>query len=213
MKPVSLSTCIGLCDAVAALLRPYGFAILTDDLSKTVLHVAGPAWRIKPGDPVDRDDDVVSPVRERHSVIGPHRKTLPDGRTLRIVSVPLNDDHNKPIGHIRIGLDITPFETARQALARLQLNAFPQDHETARQKPADWQAGIDDCIAAAMTSHGASIDNLTAEQLADVIADLEREGYFTIRNAMPYISKTLNRSRAAVYNHLQRIRNKNSILT
>jgi D-arginine utilization repressor len=204
---------VSVCDAIAALLRPYGHVILTDVETQTVRHVAGPAWRIHPGDPTSSGLDLGITSRSQKTIAGPFRTVLPDGHTLKSVEVTLKDQRQVTIGEMRISLDITAFEHARQALAKLQLNVFSTDINIGNQKPANWRASIDDCVATAMAATGASIDNLTPEQLADLIKELDMQGHFAIRNAMPYICKILNRSRATIYNHLRQQRNKNSILT
>ena len=119
----------------------------------------------------------------------------------------LRNTAGEPFGLLCINFDIAPIEAARDALNLLAAfqGAGAQPSALFR---ADWQETVNAAIADFLGERGLAASALAREDHAALVEMLEQEGYFSIRNLVPYLARLLGISRATVYKHLREARQK-----
>ncbi len=190
-------------DAIAALLHPHAEVVVHDLAADRIVHISNPYSRRRVGDRSLIDE--VSELGDGEGVLGPYVKHERDGRALKSVTAVLRDDEGRPVGMLCINLDVSRIEQAIAALT--SLTALP----TTAARPAvlfnsDWREAINSLVAAHMASHGSVPGALPHTAYPALIAAIDREGYFAVRHAVPYVGEVLGISRATVYKHLKQCR-------
>lgn len=190
-------------EAIAALLKPHAEVVIHDLERGEIAYIANNISRRRTGDSSLTDLRDIGPLDE--DVIGPYPKTNFDGRALKSVTAVLRGPDRSPFGLLCINFDISVIAGAQAALGALA--AFHGDG----QKPAvlfkaDWQEKVNEEIAAFLKERGLAASALARPDHAGLIAHLEREGYFAVRNLVPYLARALGVSRATIYKHLKEVR-------
>lgn len=194
-----------IAEAVATLLKPHAEVVIHDLRTQTIAYIANNLSRREVGgSSLAELKDIGSLGAD---VIGPYRKTNFDGRQLKSISAVLRNKAGEPFGLLCINFDIAPIEAARDALSLLA--AF----EGAGAQPSalfrdDWQETVNTAIADFLGERGLAASALAKKDHAAVVEMLEQEGYFSIRNLVPYLARLLGISRATVYKHLREARQK-----
>ncbi|TIX87029.1 PAS domain-containing protein [Rhizobium sp. P44RR-XXIV] len=190
-------------DAIAILLKPHAEVVLHDLRTQTIAHIANNLSRREVG------GSSLAELKDIGSlgldVIGPYRKTNFDGRQLKSITAVLRDEAGEPFGLLCINFDIAPIEAARDALGLLAAfqDVGPQPSALFR---ADWQETVNAAIADFLGERGLAASALAKEDHAALVEMLEQEGYFSIRNLVPYLARVLGISRPTVYKHLREAR-------
>lgn len=198
---------VPVAESIAMLFRPHVEVVIHDLARGRIVHIANNISRRKIG------DSSLTDIRDIGSfdqdVIGPYPKTNFDGRRLKSVTAVLRDKARSPFGLVCINFDIALIDSARDVLSLL--TAF---QDAGKQPPAlfqqDWQETVNAAIADFLKERGLAATALAKEDHADLVEVLEREGYFAIRNLVPYLARSLGISRATVYKHLKDARQKKS---
>lgn len=191
---------IAIADALSALL-PQTEIVLHDLVRDRILHIAGAFSRRRPGDPSLTDSADLRPFDQ--GVIGPYEKTNVDGRRLKSISVVLPGDDDKPAGLLCVNMDVSALDLARTALEKLiALPAAPRA-EAGRIFPSDWRERINMAIGDFLKQRGLALAGLTAPEQAELVALLDSQGFFAIRNATDHIAAALGISRATLYKRLK----------
>jgi len=194
-----------IAEAVATLLKPHAEVVIHDLRTQAIAYIANNLSRREVGgSSLAELKDIGSLGAD---VIGPYRKTNFDGRQLKSITSVLRNTAGEPFGLLCINFDIAPIEAARDALnllAALQ-GAGAQPSALFR---ADWQETVNAAIADFLGERGLAASALAREDHAALVEMLEQEGYFSIRNLVPYLARLLGISRATVYKHLREARQK-----
>jgi D-arginine utilization repressor len=199
----SLQSCVAIADAIASLLKPHAEVVLHDLERGAIFHISGGHSLRQPGDPsLTEVEDVVA---SKCQVFGPYAKTNVDGRKMRSVSATISDCSGFPIGLFCINLDVSVFEAMR-SLSRDFLCFADTEAKPSVLFETDWQEEVNDIVGQFLFDHRLSLNSMTAEHRASLTALLDARGLFEIRNAVPYISKVLNLSRATLYKTLKSAR-------
>lgn len=194
---------IPVAEAIAALMKPHAEVVIHDLARGQIAHIANNISRRRIGDSSLTDLKDIGALDG--DVIGPYPKTNFDGRELKSITAVLRGADRAPLGLLCINFDISVIAQARAALDAL--SAFEQTgHQPAALFQADWQEKVNEEIAAFLRQRGLAASALARPDHADLIAHLEREGYFAIRNLVPYLARALGVSRATVYKHLKEVR-------
>ncbi|MBM7047522.1 PAS domain-containing protein [Rhizobium lusitanum] len=194
-----------IAEAVAALLKPHAEVVIHDLRTQTIGYIANNLSRREVGgSSLAELKDIGSLGAD---VIGPYRKTNFDGRQLKSITAVLRNKVGEPFGLLCINFDIAPIEAARDALNLLAAfqGAGAQPSALFR---ADWQETVNAAIADFLGERGLAASALAKEDHAALVEMLEQEGYFSIRNLVPYLARLLGISRATVYKHLREARQK-----
>jgi len=194
-----------IAEAVATLLKPHAEVVIHDLRTQTIAYIANNLSRREVGgSSLAELKDIGSLGAD---VIGPYRKTNFDGRQLKSITSVLRNTAGEPFGLLCINFDIAPIEAARDALNLLAAfqGAGAQPFALFR---ADWQETVNAAIADFLGERGLAASALAREDHAALVEMLEQEGYFSIRNLVPYLARLLGISRATVYKHLREARQK-----
>lgn len=192
-----------IADAIATLFFPHAEVVLHDLRTQKIDHIANNISKRAVGDAAALEDmlDDASDARN----IGPYEKLNWDGQKIRSVSSVLRDARGKPIALLCINLNISLFESARQALD-LFLSAnklIPQPDALFRD---DWQERINTFLHAWLRQRQLGLNLLTREHKRELVEALHAEGAFKGKSAANYVANVLNMGRATVYKHLKEIK-------
>lgn len=191
---------IPVAEAIAALLKPHAEVVIHDLARGQIVHIANNISRRRIGDSSLTELKDIGALDE--DVIGPYPKTNFDGRELKSITAVLRGADRAPLGLLCINFDISVIVQAHAALSAL--SAFQDGAgQPAALFQADWQEKVNEEIAAFLKERGLAASALARPDHAGLIAHLEREGYFAIRNLVPYLARALGVSRATVYKHLK----------
>ena len=194
-----------IAEAVATLLTPHAEVVIHDLRTQTIAYIANNLSRREVGGSSLAELKDIGSLGS--DVIGPYRKTNFDGRQLKSITAVLRGKADEPFGLLCINFDIAPIEAARDALNLLAAfqGAGAQPSALFR---ADWQETVNAAIADFLGERGLAASALAKEDHAALVEALEQEGYFSIRNLVPYLARLLGISRATVYKHLREARQK-----
>lgn len=194
---------VPVAEAVATLLKPHAEVVIHDLRTQTIAYIANNISRRDIGGSSLADLKDIGELGT--DVIGPYRKTNFDGRQLKSITAVLRNSDGETFGLLCINFDIAPIDAARNALSLLA--AF----QDAGAQPsalfnADWQETVNSAISGFLGERGLAASALAKEDHAALVERLEQEGYFSIRNLVPYLARLLGISRATVYKHLREAR-------
>ena len=196
---------VPIAEAIALLLRPHAEIVIHDLRKGKIAHIANNISRRVVGQSSLTDIRDIGSLDK--DVIGPYAKTNFDGRALKSVTAVLRGKDGQPYGLVCINFDISAIDAARNALALL--SAF----EDAGKPPSalfqsDWQETVNTAIADFLKQRGLAASALAKQDHAELIGVLEQEGFFAIRNLVPYLARLFGISRATIYKHLRDAREK-----
>jgi predicted transcriptional regulator YheO len=196
---------VPVAEAIAVLLKPHAEVVIHDLKTEKIAHIANNISRRQVGGSSLADLKDIGSLET--DVVGPYRKTNFDGRRLKSVTSVLRGQDGLPFGLLCINFDIAPMEAAREALSLL--TAFQGGGtQPAALFQSDWQETVNAAIAHFLADRGLAASALAKDDHAGLVKALEQEGYFAIRNLVPYLARLLGISRATIYKHLREARQK-----
>lgn len=206
MKPTpaaDLDNFRAIADAIATLFFPHAEVVLHDLRTQKVDYIANNISKREIGDDAALEDMLEGEVDERN--IGPYEKLNWDGQKIRSVSTVLRDAHGVPIAVLCINLNISLFESAKQALDLFLSpgRLVPQPDALFRD---DWQERINTFLNAWLRQRQLGLNLLTREHKRELVEALHAEGAFKGKSAANYVANVLNMGRATVYKHLKEIK-------
>ncbi|MDL2407043.1 PAS domain-containing protein [Rhizobium calliandrae] len=192
-------------EAIAVLLKPHAEVVIHDLRTAKIAYIANNISRRHVGGSSLTDLKDIGSLDA--DVIGPYRKTNFDGRQLKSVTSVLREGSGAPYGLLCVNFDIALMELARDALT--MLTAFQgSGKQPSALFQSDWQETVNAAIADFLSERGLAASALAKEDHASLVEALEQEGYFAIRNLVPYLARLLGISRATIYKHLREARRK-----
>jgi len=192
-----------IADAIATLFFPHAEVVLHDLRTQKVDYIANNISKRVIGDDAALEDMLSGEVDER--TIGPYEKLNWDGQKIRSVSSVLRDTNGTPIAVLCINLNISMFETAKQALELFLSSSklVPQPDALFRD---DWQERINTFLHSWLRQRQLGLNLLTREHKRELVEALHAEGAFKGKSAANYVANVLNMGRATVYKHLKEIK-------
>ena len=192
-----------IADAIATLFFPHAEVVLHDLRTQKVDYIANNISKRVIGDDAALEDMLSGEVDER--TIGPYEKLNWDGQKIRSVSSVLRDAAGTPIAVLCINLNISLFETAKQALDLFLFSSklVPQPDALFRD---DWQERINTFLHSWLRQRQLGLNLLTREHKRELVEALHAEGAFKGKSAANYVANVLNMGRATVYKHLKEIK-------
>ena len=192
-----------IADAIATLFFPHAEVVLHDLRTQKVDYIANNISKRVIGDDAALEDMLSGEVDER--TIGPYEKLNWDGQKIRSVSSVLRDTSGTPIAVLCINLNISMFETAKQALELFLSSSklVPQPDALFRD---DWQERINTFLHSWLRQRQLGLNLLTREHKRELVEALHAEGAFKGKSAANYVANVLNMGRATVYKHLKEIK-------
>ena len=199
----ALDTFRAIADAIATLFFPHAEVVLHDLRTQKVDYIANNISKREIGDDAALEDLLSEGIDERN--IGPYEKLNWDGQKIRSVSTVLRDGHGVPIAVLCINLNISLFESARQALELFLApgRLIPQPDALFRD---DWQERINTFLHNWLRQRQLGLNLLTREHKRELVEALHAEGAFKGKSAANYVANVLNMGRATVYKHLKEIK-------
>ena len=194
------TTLLHVCDALVALLDPFGEVVLHDWATQTISHLSGRISDRNLGDPSFIDD--VDPQNGQGPIFGPYRKTNPDGRQVKSISVLIRNEHNDPVSLLCINIDISRFDAAQAALKR-----FISVPQASQNNPLadDWLDTLNSFVARWRIENGLSDALLTVENRHRLLAVLHDRGVFERPKAADAVAMAIRVSRATIYSDLKNL--------
>ena len=202
-KDPALDNFRAIADAIATLFFPHAEVVLHDLRTQKVDYIANNISKRVIGDDAALEDMLSGEVDER--TIGPYEKLNWDGQKIRSVSSVLRDANGTPIAVLCINLNISLFETAKQALDLFLSSSklVPQPDALFRD---DWQERINTFLHSWLRQRQLGLNLLTREHKRELVEALHAEGAFKGKSAANYVANVLNMGRATVYKHLKEIK-------
>jgi predicted transcriptional regulator YheO len=192
-----------IADAIATLFFPHAEVVLHDLRTQKVDYIANNISKRVIGDDAALEDMLSGEVDERS--IGPYEKLNWDGQKIRSVSSVLRDAAGTPIAVLCINLNISLFETAKQALDLFLSSSklVPQPDALFRD---DWQERINTFLHSWLRQRQLGLNLLTRDHKRELVEALHAEGAFKGKSAANYVANVLSMGRATVYKHLKEIK-------
>lgn len=187
-----------LAEAFCKIYAPFCEVILHDLAAGSVTAVYGSQSGRKVGDPSFLEElGVMDWTRDLH---GPYRKTSPDGRSIKSISVVLRDEAGKAQSLLCINTDISNFELIRPMLDAL---THVLDEELNNPLANDWLEKLNAFVAKWTMDRNIQIKHLTITDRRNLIRDMQTNGVFKQKNAAQAVAAALGISRATVYQDLR----------
>ncbi|WP_439887691.1 helix-turn-helix transcriptional regulator [Pseudomonas sp. MBLB4123] len=206
MKPTpaaDLDNFRAIADAIATLFFPHAEVVLHDLRTQKIDYIANNLSKREVGDDAALEDMLDGATQER--TIGPYEKLNWDGQKIRSVSSVLRDARGTPIAVLCLNLNISLFESAKQALDLFLApgRLIPQPDALFRD---DWQERINTFLHNWLRQRQLGLNLLTREHKRELVEALHAEGAFKGKSAANYVANVLNMGRATVYKHLKEIK-------
>nr|WP_298171547.1 transcriptional regulator [uncultured Pseudomonas sp.] len=192
-----------IADAIATLFFPHAEVVLHDLRTQKIDYIANNISKREIGDDAALEGMRSEDVDERN--IGPYEKLNWDGQKIRSVSTVLRDGHGVPVAVLCINLNISLFESAKQALDLFlaPVRLISQPDALFRD---DWQERINTFLHNWLRQRQLGLNLLTREHKRELVEALHAEGAFKGKSAANYVANVLNMGRATVYKHLKEIK-------
>ncbi len=189
-----------VCEALATLLDPFAEVVLHDWTTQTISHLSGKLSYRKVGDPSFIDD--VEPHSGQGPIFGPYRKTNPDGRQIKSISVLIRDERGDPVSLLCINVDISRFEAAQAALSH-----FISVPQATQKNPLadDWLETLNSFVAHWRIENGLPDAPLTVDNRHKLLSVLYGRGVFDRPKAVDAVAMAIKVSRATIYNDLKQV--------
>ena len=187
-------------EAITQLLHPFVEVALHDLKTGKIVKIYNNISQRKVGD--------ASPIIELNiktkdfpAYFTPYYKENWDGRPLKCTSITIKDSKGKPTGLICINMDVSFFQEGMQLITKfLQVGNGENPVELHGE---NYEKQIEQAIDDYLDMHALKLSHLSREKKKDLAYHLYKKGFFNFKNAVPYIAKKLNTSRASIYNYIK----------
>ncbi|WP_051571090.1 helix-turn-helix transcriptional regulator [Cryptosporangium arvum] len=191
-----------LVEPLAAALAP-GAEVVLHDLSKlpnSVVAIAGGLSGRTPGAPAtDLGLRLLMQDDPPDRVIG-YRTELPGGIVCRSSTIFLSGDHDRPVAALCLNRDITRLSQARDLLAELVDTPEVSGHDRSETFYDSVENLTEDLLRRAIGAQ--DVSEMSKADKTRVVKDLERRGFFLIKESVELAARTLGVSRYTIYNYL-----------
>jgi predicted transcriptional regulator YheO len=196
--------------AIAATVGDHCEVVLHDlsqrDLNHTIHaivngHVTG---REVGGPSTNLGLEVVRDEGAEHDEFGYAGRTA-DGRELHSSSVYYRDPAGRIIAALCINIDLTPLQTAQNALAALLPPAAPGTRER-EFHTHDIASLLDTMIGDAISAIGRPVATMDRSDRVAVLRALDEQGAFHVKRAVETVAKRLRISKVTAYAYLEQVR-------
>ncbi|WP_108920523.1 helix-turn-helix transcriptional regulator [Mycobacterium montefiorense] len=191
-------------------------------IPNTVRAIAGDITGRRPGDPpTDKLLRSVAAGDIRHEIA--YRSVLPDGRVLRSSTIMFTARDDEPAAALCINTDVTPWAHLRGALDGLlpadgdgEAVPIPLPTSTPIVRPAlgdpdseHFPHSVEELSArlidTAIANVGVRVAEMRKEHKMEVVAELDQQGYFLVKQSAETAAAALDVTRYTVYNYLNEI--------
>lgn len=196
-----LQNYISICEAISKLFYPNVEVVMHDLSSKKLIYIANAFSKRRVGDKMVNALEDIATIPE--NFIGPYEKINDDGKKLKAVSIILRDTQNLPIGMICINYNIDGVESLIDSLKAL-VGTTHRENTPSTLISQNWKEHTNQTIEKFLQQKNISLQALTSSEKKELVAFLQHEGIFEIRNALSYVCSMIQISRATIYNWLKK---------
>lgn len=190
-------------------------------IPSTVRAIAGDVTRRRIGDPpTDKLLERVAAGDFRNEI--GYRSQLPDGRILQSTTIIYTDRNGKAAAALCLNADVSAWVTLRSAMDRfvlgddanpMQPSSIHQDPSSAtRRDAADTEYfphSVEELssrlVDTAIAAIGVPVQQMRKEHKVQVVAELERRGFFLVKQAAETAANALGVTRFTIYNYLNEV--------
>ena len=192
------------CKAISLLMPEMVEVVLHDLATNTIAHIENGFSARHAGDDSLLETENFAAELNEHGIIGPYRKSSPDGTRLKSVSAVFRNNQGQPIGLLCINFktgDLETVSTLLSTMARLDEKRQPSIVKN------DWReltnAIIEDTLKDLKIAHS----QLRRPGRLEIMRRLMRADILTARGAGDYVAKALGISRASFYDMRREVKN------
>jgi predicted transcriptional regulator YheO len=174
-------------------------------IPNTVRAIAGDVTGRRIGDPpTDKLLERIAAGDFRNEI--GYRSQLPDGRVLRSTTIIYTDEDGQAAAALCLNADVSTWVTLRAAMDRHVLGEERTTVQTAPQDSEYFPHSVEELSArlvdAAIATVGVPVPQMRKEHKVQVVAELDRRGFFLIRQAAETAAAALGVTRFTIYNYL-----------
>jgi len=193
-----------VCKAISLLMPEMVEVVLHDLATNTIAHIEnGFSARRAGDDSLLETGNYVAELNE-HGIIGPYRKSSPDGTRLKSVSAVFRNNQGQPIGLLCINFktgDLETVSTLLRTMARLDEKCQPSIVKN------DWRELTNSIIEDTLKDLKIAHSQLRRPGRLEIMRRLMRADILSARGAGDYVAKALGISRASYYDMLREVKN------
>lgn len=193
----NLNQAITIAQGLCQLMGPLVETVIHDLPTGKIVFIEGSLSKRQVGDPSLLDGDASLEEALTGSV---YSKLNFDGKLFKSISIPIKQD-NRVVALLCINYDVTLFQEVN-ALTNKLLGNMPSKKPEALFKN-DWQDRINEFIHQFLKTNNLQFSTLNNKDKNKIVRMLHEQGAFAEKNAADYIAKTLQMSRATVFNYLR----------
>jgi predicted transcriptional regulator YheO len=194
-----------LVEPLAMVLGPKSEVVL-HDLSKLPMSIVAISGSISGRNVGDASTDISLLVLERSEQTRHHigyRSEMPNGTVCRSSSILLYGESKHPVVALAINTDIEELLAARDLLDSMVSTVLPLE---AKGRAYDDVASLTDALLTrAIDSIGVPVSEMSKKQKINVVRELEKRGFFFIREAADRAAAALGVTRYSIYNYLNQL--------
>lgn len=190
-----------LIKSIVELFHPFVEAAVHDVKEGKVVAIYHNLSRRKIGDPSPLKELKVE-IKDFPDFFTPYYKKNWDGRMLKCTSITMRDKKGEAIGLICINADVSVFQDSYKLLGALLKIKGDADNPI-EIFGSDYESMIENIIQEFLDEKHLSLNYLKREQKKELVQKLYQKGLFNFKNAVPFIAKKLNSSRASIYNYIK----------
>lgn len=191
---------IPIAKAVAALLAPHAEVVIHDLTEDRIFYICGNYSGRKKG-----DNSLLGQTKfeaKSDQFYPPYFKSSQDGEPQRSVSAVLADEDNIPKGLLCINVDIGEIEQAKKILSEFMPR--PSTNEQPNELfEFDWREQINLILGNYLNDTHKKLKHLTRRERCELTQQLKGKGLLEARNSIDHLAKSLNVTRATIYNYLK----------
>lgn len=202
-----LKSFIPVAEAASALLAPHGEVVIHDLVSDRIFYICGNYSGRSAGDESLLGNTISE--ADSNQVYPPYPKSGPAGEPLRCVSAVISDEHDKPRGLFCINVDISEMEQARKILSGFMASPF-EENPPKELFEFDWREQINVTLYNFLKDRRKKLKNLTRAERCEFTLMLKKKGLLEARRSIAHLAKSLNVTRATIYNYLNKTSKENA---
>lgn len=194
---------IPITKALSVLLPGLIEVVIHDLKTNTVFHIENAFTPRKVGDNSQLETENYEKELDNNNVIGPYRKSNPDGSKLKSVSSLLTDKNGSPVGLLCINMQVDGLELSLNHLQKL-ISVDAQKHSAF--VISDWRENANLIIAETVQKRGVRLAQTKKEDRIEIIRNLFVADIFSYRGSAEYVAEALGISRAGFYQLLKTVK-------
>lgn len=196
-----------LLEPLQAMFGPRSEVVLHDlsRLPNSVVGIAGTLSGRQPGAPAtDLGLESHAGKGLPATTIG-YRTVMPGGVVCRSSTVLLHGDHHRPVVALCVNTDVRALTAAHEVLGELLAGWVPSSGQS-EHFYEDVASLTTDLLQRAVDSVGVPVPAMSRTHKMEVVRELDRRGFFVIREAAETAGEALQVTRFTIYNYLNELR-------